>query len=136
MLIQSFFRKKSFKVENIFMYSWEKKNSNLNVFKYYFFDIIIQYNYLIIYIIWNLYKTKGYLTFFKTLLSRIINFIFIYLFGFPIFFIDVTNKLYTRLKNSFKNFRVDSGLFLLNLNSMYFFDFSNHFYIEELEITF
>ncbi len=59
---------------------------------------------------------------------------FIYVFGFPVFFIKIINKVYTRINNSIKKKKLNISLFELNFESMFFFDFKDSIEYENLEV--
>jgi len=128
--------KKTFKVSHIFFYKYQVSWDVSKLIKYYFYTLPIRYAFSIIYTLLEIIKDNKYTTLMKVLLTRVVNIAFIYIFGFPVLVLEVSNKLYTRIYNSTDGYRVDWDILKLNLNSMFFFDFKETLYIEDLEIYF
>jgi hypothetical protein len=126
--------KRSFKIMNIYFYKYQLEGAWLKLIKYYSYLLPARYAFSILYVILEIIKNNGYFALIKILLTRIVNITFIYIFGFPVLVLEVSNKLYTRIHNSLDGHKIDLELLKINLNSMFFFDFAETLYVEKLEI--
>jgi len=104
--------------------------------KYYLYDLLFIYSFLTIFIILKYYKKWNFINILKFFLSKSVNFLFIYIFGFPIFYIDVVRKLYNRINNSYAFSKFNKDLFILNIQSMYIFDCQNTTKYEEYKMSY
>jgi hypothetical protein len=126
--------KQKFSLQSIKIYNYSLYSKKYNAFKYYFVDLLIQYAFVLLYFTIKIVYTRQLITFIKQLLGKTFNFVFIIIFGFPIFFIKLINKLYTRIDNSVKNNKININLLFININTMYIFDYQDSIKFEELSI--
>jgi len=119
---------------NIYFYKYQIEGSWLKLIKYYSYQLPARYAFSILYVILEIIKNNGYFALIKILLTRVVNITFIYIFGFPVLVLEVSNKLYTRIQNSLDGHKIDLELLKINLNSMFFFDFAETLYVENLKI--
>lgn len=135
-IINLFWLKNKFNLRCMYIYDANFGNSILNIFKYYLIDIIIQYAYLIFYLILKILTKNIFLDIIRSIFGRLFNILFIFLFGFPSFLINVVTKLYVRIDNSTEGYWLYINVLLMNLNSMYFFDFKETVKFEDYYITY
>lgn len=129
-----FLLKKKYNIKSVVFYEYSWKKHNFNAAKYYLYDIVVQYSFLVLYIALQLGQTKVLYNLVYKLVTKIFNIVFIYVFGFPVFFIKIINKVYTRINNSIKKKKLNISLFELNFESMFFFDFKDSIEYENLEV--
>lgn len=125
---------KKINVNDFTGYSFKFKSPSLSFLKYYIYMLPISYSFSTIYFILSLWYDKKYIYFLKTIISKFLYFLWIYVFGFSLFFLKINSKIYTRIENSFYKNKFSKNLFYRNIESMYFLDFSKTIKIEDLNI--
>lgn len=135
-LYEIYIKKNKFSLKTLFLYNFKLKQKRFYWLKYYLIIIPIQYSYLIFYYIYTVVLKNLWFESIKLFLSRCINIVFIVIFGFPVFYIDILNKVYARLDNSIVDNKINWQLLKINLNSMYFFDFQTTLSVESKYIQY
>lgn len=125
---------KKINVTDFPIYSLKFKSPLISLLKYYLYMLPIAYSFSSMYFVLKLLYDKKYTFFLKTIISKFIYFLWIYVFGFSLFFLKINSKIYTRIENSFHKNKFSKNLFYRNIESMYFLDFSKTITIEDLNI--
>jgi hypothetical protein len=133
-IVYIFLLKKKYNIKSVVFYEYGLKKHNFNAAKYYLYDIVIQYSFLVFYLALQLGQTKILYNLVYKLVTKIFNIVFICVFGFPVFFIKIINKLYTQIDNSIIKKKFNIRLCELNFESMFIFDFKGSIEYESLEI--
>jgi len=128
------YKKNKLTIYDIIFYKFSPKNNYVGLIKFYVYDLSVYYSYLVLYSIIKIVKTKNYIAFLKEILARIINILFIIIFGYPSFLLNIIWKLAGRMNNGFSKGKFRKGLFIIHLNSMYMYDIHDHTYAELIEI--
>jgi len=83
------YKKNKLTIYRITFYDFAPKNNYDGLIKFYVYNLSVYYSYLVLYGIIVLIKEKTYITFLKKILSKVINILFILMFGYPSFLLNI-----------------------------------------------
>lgn len=131
-----YIKKEDFNIKNIYIYEYFIENTYLHIIKFYLLDRLIQYSFLLIYIIIQYFKEKDYLIIFKVILANSFRILFIYVFGWPMFLINFVRKVYGRMEECIVERQYLIKRIKLEFSSMKFFDYTEDICNEDKTIKY